>query len=107
MGEQTNVIQRFRDLRCYPIDGMYFYRLRDVFDALGMSTAESTRKRASARIGSVHKRYLWQKKRTRSGKLYAEKRFCYIDRTGVESLVLRYGGCVPRWKLMAALPEMP
>lgn len=99
--------QRLSEIRVFIFEDRPYYRLRDVLDALGVSKSPSTRHTASSWIAPEHKRYEWQKKRTRSGKTYSDKRFCYIDRVGVERLLLRYGGRVPRSTLLAALPVSP
>ena len=100
----TETYERLKDLRCYVIEDRPFYRLRDVLDALGVPKSRSTRSRVSSWIDPDHKRYEWLKKKTRTGKVYSDKRFCYIDRDGVGRLLLRYGGRVPRSKLLEALP---
>lgn len=104
---RVDKIERLKELRCYWIDDRAFYRLRDVCDALDVPRNTSTRHTASSWIGGEHKRYVWEMKKTRSGKVYGDKRFCYIDRAGVERLLLRYGGRVPRSTLLEALPASP
>lgn len=100
----ADVLKRLGELRCAEIDGAAFYRLRDVFDALGMSWDVNLRHAASALIDAGDKRYDWTLKKTKSGKDCYDKRYCYINRHGVERLVLRYGGRIPRHRLMEALP---
>ena len=100
----ADICQRLKDLRCYTIDGAAFYRLRDVFDALGMSRDANLRHGASALIDAGDKRYAWTLRETKSGKNCYDRRYCYINRHGVERLVLRYGGRIPRHRLMEALP---
>lgn len=102
--EGADACARLGAIQGRAIDGVTFYRLRDVCDALGLPESDSARRCAYARIGAEHKRYIWNYKRTKSGKVYSDKRFCYIDRAGVEALILRYGGLIPRAALLKALP---
>lgn len=103
--DADTTLRRLRDLHCYHIDGSAFYRLRDVMDAMGVPEKRSVRDNVSQRIRKEHKRYLWEKKRTKSGKVYSDRRLCYIDLSGVECIILRYGGRTPRAVLINALPK--
>lgn len=80
------------------LQGMTWYRFQDVLDALGVDARQ--RKTASRLVDMAHKRYIWQFKRTRSGGLYYDKRYCYVDTAGIERLVIRFGGKRPRAMLM-------
>ena len=102
-----DTIQQLREIRCGLVDGVMYYRLNDIFDALGLPEKRYARDRASSLIGAEHKRFIWQQRRTRSGKVYRDKRFCYIDRIGAERLFIRYGGMIQRSVLLEALPMAP
>ena len=83
--------------------GVMWYRLRDVLEALDVEVTPYRRRAAGKLIGKNHKCLIWSFGRTKSGKLFYDKRFAYIDRTGVERLVIRFSGTQSRSELMDTL----
>ena len=88
-------------------NGKTWYRMCDIFDTLGIPNKPYSRKRASRLIDKSHKKYIWQMKRSRSGKLYYDKRYAYIDYTGAERLVIGYSKFYSRAELMSYLTAAP
>lgn len=99
-----DVLEQLKDVRRECVEGVVWYRLGDLLDALGIPEKKSARDKASALVDAGCKRYIWQKRRTRSGKAFGEKRFCYVNRIGAERLFIRYGGKLSRGALLGALP---
>lgn len=101
--KNDNLRDMFISVHRHTDNGKTWYRMCEIFDALGIPDDTRSRRCASALIGKSHKKYIWQIKRSRSGKLYYDKRYAYIDYTGVECVVIRYGKLYSRAELMSYL----
>lgn len=98
-----NIRDRLISVHRHTENGETWYRMCDIFDALGIPDNLNSRKRASRLIDRPHKIYIWQMKRSKSGKLYYDKRYAYIDYAGVERIVIKYSKLYSRAELMSYL----
>lgn len=101
--KDEKIRDRFISVHRHIENGKTWYRMCDIFEALGIPDTPYLRKRASGLIDRPHKKYIWQMKRSKSGKLYYDKRYAYIDYAGVERIVIKYSKLYSRAELMSYL----